>query len=199
MLKKWWSKFKEKSLFGKISDIVFYLFIIALIIPASRKEIMTVTSKARMLFVGVSEKSEPQTIQAADNFQFVTSNGDSFALQDYTGKPIVLNFWATWCPPCRAEMPSLEKLYADYSDKVHFLLISSESFDKIAPYIQENKYSFPVYRLTQPPSGVLSYNVLPTTFVIDSEGKVITREEGAANWNSKKVRAMLDELIGKSS
>jgi len=195
MLKKWWLKFKKKSLFGKISDIFFYLFIIALLIPATRKEIMTLTSQVRMLFVGVSENEAPKEITSSDNFHFITYAGEDLQLQEYIGKPILINFWATWCPPCRAEMPSLDKLYADYGDKIHFLVVSNESFDKIAPYIQENGYAFPVYKMTQPPSGVLAYNVLPTTFILDKTGRVISREEGAANWNSKKVRELLDDLL----
>lgn len=195
MIKKWFEEFRKKSLISKLSDLLFVALIVAMVIPVSRRELMTVTSKVRMLFVGVSESDKPRQLTPEDNFVFENSNGQVLQLTTFQDRPIILNFWATWCPPCRAEMPSLQKLYKDYGDKVHFLLVTSESFDKIAPFIAKYNYSLPIYQLSQMPKGVLSFQVLPTTFIIDKQGHVITREEGAADWDSKKVRALLDRLL----
>jgi thiol-disulfide isomerase/thioredoxin len=193
--KKEFKKFKKKSLWGKITDVLFILLIILLLIPATRKELMTYASKVRMLVMSPEKNEETIKIEGAKSLVFTDEDNNKHALNEYYNKPVFINFWATWCPPCRAEMPSIQKLYNDYGEKVHFLILSDEPMKKQQKFLDNNNFEIPVYQVKRRPSGSFEYSVLPTTMIISGEQEVILRKEGAVNWNSKKVRKMLDDLI----
>lgn len=121
------------------------------------------------------------TIPAPD-FTLVDQNGDTHTLSDYKGKTVFLNFWATWCPPCRAEMPEIQEIYEEYgsneSDVIVLGIASPDigqegSAEDIAAFLKENGYSYPVVMDTD---GVMAYtygvSAYPTTFMIDSDGNV---------------------------
>jgi len=109
---------------------------------------------------------------------------------------VFLNFWATWCPPCIAEMPSIDKLYEVFKNDVGFFLVSSENKEVIQQYVNQNNYSFPLYRSTFSPEFVKS-NALPTTYVLkNSEIKLI--KKGASNWNSSSFKKELQEIIDEN-
>lgn len=113
------------------------------------------------------------------------------------GKVAIVNFWATWCPPCVAEMPSFQKLYDDYGQQVDFYFVSSENADKLNRFIGKHDYDLPVYLQTYQAPGQLQSNALPTTYVISKSGEIAIRETGAADWNSKKMREILDALLAE--
>ncbi len=115
-------------------------------------------------------------LQAAPDFTVYNADGSEALLSDFFGKPIVLNFWASWCVPCKSEMQHFQELYQELGEDVHFLMVnmtdgSRETVDTAQEYIAEEGYSFPVYFDTGY-SASITYGVyaLPTTFFIDSEG-----------------------------
>ena len=112
-------------------------------------------------------------------------------------KVVFVSFWATWCPPCIAEMPSIQALYTDYGTKVDFYLVSNESSLTIKNFLLKNNYTLPVYNELSATPRELSSRSLPTTFVITKEGKIIIKKTGVANWNSEKVRALLDKELSR--
>lgn len=123
--------------------------------------------------------------------------GDHTSLATFEGKTIFLNFWATWCPPCIAEMPNIQKLYDDVGDRddIVFVMVSvDDTAQEAKDFIERRAFEFPVYMLTgQVPSAYFSTTV-PTTFVISPEGKIVTRHEGMANYNTRAFRTFLKEL-----
>jgi peroxiredoxin len=92
-------------------------------------------------------------------------------------------------------MPSIQKLYDSYKNEVVFLFVANDKVEKVNSYLKENNYTFPVhFEITNTPAELISSSI-PTTFIIDKSGKIVMEKKGAANWNSDKVRAVLDKLL----
>ena len=125
-----------------------------------------------------AEESAAETVPAPD-FTLLDQYGNSHTLSDYKGKTVFLNFWATWCPPCRAEMPEIQEEYGENNSDVIILGIASPevgqegSAEDIAAFLSENNYTYPVVMDTD---GIMSYyygiSAYPTTFMIDKDGNV---------------------------
>jgi thiol-disulfide isomerase/thioredoxin len=120
---------------------------------------------------------------------------EPFNFETQKGKVVLVNFWATWCPPCIAEMPSMQKLYNDYGDRVTFMFVTNEEEQKVLDFLKRKEYDFPVYFPKSKEPKVLSSKVLPTTYIINKKGKIKVAETGAADWNSTSTRKLLDSLL----
>ncbi|HYW94820.1 MAG TPA: TlpA disulfide reductase family protein, partial [Bacteroidales bacterium] len=195
-IKNWFRNYLRKNSKLKIfGDIIFYILVILMIIPSTRRDLSALLIKATLRKPHVKTEKSVNELTSAD-YQFFLQdlNGKSYNLGNFRNKVTILNFWATWCPPCRAEMPSLQKLYNDYGDKVNFVLVSSEEAGKINPFLKEEGYTMPIYiqRSQLPPA--FPVQSIPATFVISKTGEIVVDKNGAANWNSPKFRQQLDEL-----
>ena len=128
-----------------------------------------------------SEQTEPN-VQTTADFTVYDTDGNAVQLSDFFGKPIVLNFWASWCPPCKSEMPHFEEAYLANPD-VQFLMVnmtSSDDIDDAKNYIKEQGYTFPVLFDTTGDAGyVYQATSLPMTLFIDKNGTLITYAVGA--------------------
>ena len=146
----------------------------------------------------------PKTIAVSDQkmlstyqWQLKDATGNTVSLEAYKGKIVFINFWATWCPPCIAEMPSIQKLYTDYQDQIVFLFVTTDSFEKANAFMIKENLTLPVYQsLTNPPVEMDS-STIPATYIIDKQGNVITSKIGTADWNSDSFREKLDQYIAK--
>ncbi len=114
-------------------------------------------------------------------------------------KPLFISFWATWCAPCVAELPSIQKLYNDYQKDVNFVLISQEDFGTITTFLNQNNLDLPIYNRVGKLPHIFEVSSIPTSFIIGSDGKVHVNKSGAADWNSKSVRDLLDDLLSKNN
>jgi thiol-disulfide isomerase/thioredoxin len=134
------------------------------------------------------------------NWNLITANGSEINLEEkYKGQVVFINFWATWCPPCVAEMPTIEKLYQKYKNKIGFALISNEDIGMIEDYRNRNKYAFPVYQIEMEIPEVFNLNIIPATFIISPDRKIALKHVGGADWSHKDVMNFLDELIDEKS
>jgi thiol-disulfide isomerase/thioredoxin len=135
------------------------------------------------------------------NFKIKDLNGTVIDFKSFKGKTIFLNMWATWCGPCRFEMPSIQKLYNQVDqDKIVFVMLSidqSDHFEKVVTFIKEKEYTFPVYVPKDYLPEQLQVRTIPTTFVINSEGKIAAHEVGAANYDTDEFRKFLEGLINQ--
>ena len=134
------------------------------------------------------------------DFSLPLLDGTMQTLSDLTGSVVFLNFWATWCPPCRMEMPSMEELHQQLKDKDFIMLAvnGGETAAQVSGFMKENKFTFPVVLDTQNRVNRL-YGVtgIPTTFILDKRGIIISRMVGAIDWNQPKIVAALEVLLGE--
>ena len=124
-------------------------------------------------------------------------NATDINLNKLEGKVVFINYWATWCPPCIAEMPSIQSLYNDYKDKVEFIFITSDASPKVLKFYKANNYNFPTYNLQSNPPDVINTRSIPATFILDKNTKVALSQFGPENWNSAKARELLDKLLAE--
>ena len=151
---------------------------------------------SRLLSTGAAMvKAEIQVPLDTYQWQLMDLEGIGFDFEKERGNVVLVNFWATWCAPCVAEMPSLQKLYDDYGDKVTFMLVAQDEYEKVTGFIQQKNYNLPVYYSKTDKPKVLDSKLLPTTYVISKKGNIIVAETGAADWNSSKTRSLLDKLL----
>lgn len=131
------------------------------------------------------------------NFELLDLNQTKIDVSEFKGKTIFLNLWATWCGPCRAEMPSIQSLYEKVDrDKVAFIMLSidhNDPFTKVPKYIQSNDFTFPVYYPAGTLPQLLQVRSIPTTFVIAPDGSVIYSEMGTANYDTEEFKNFLEQ------
>ena len=175
-------------------NLLILVFLALLIIPQTGTPIKVFFNRIISFSPGILSEEDQTTLQDY-NWVIKDLDGGLINLDRSREKVLIINFWATWCPPCIAEMPAMQKLYADYGDKVDFYFISSEDAEVIGRFLEARGLNLPVYRQISATPDLLSHRSLPTTFLIDREGKIIIRKKGAANWNSVSTRELLDQLI----
>lgn len=133
-------------------------------------------------------------------FQMVGLDGNLVPFESLQGKVIFLNIWATWCPPCIAEMPNIQRLYEKVgSDDIAFVLLSVDEGGraKVKKFIGKKGFTFPVYQPAGPLPEAFQSSAIPTTFIISPEGKIVARQEGMADYDTKEVREFLQSLVKK--
>lgn len=135
---------------------------------------------------------------AGAGFKMQTLDGKTVNFESLKGKVVFLNMWATWCPPCVAEMPNIQKLYDKVgSDKIAFVMLSVDEggLEKVRKFIDKKGFTFPVYM----PAGQLPQefysNAIPTTFIISPEGKIVAKQEGMADYDNQEVRDFLQSMV----
>ena len=132
------------------------------------------------------------------DFTLQLLTGGNTALSSYRGSVVILNFWATWCPPCRAEMPSMETFYQRYKEQeLEILAVDlGEDVNTVRMFIQRNNFNFPVLlNIDRKIGSVYGIEAIPTTFIIDREGKIIGRIMGSINWDTPAVFSAFDALL----
>ena len=135
------------------------------------------------------ENSQTTTKEKAIDFKLKDLNGKDVSLNDFKGKNVLLNFWATWCPPCKAEMPDIEKLYQENknSDLVILAVNLGEDKQTVKSFIEKNKYNFDIL-LDSDQDVAIKYNIvsIPTSFFIDKEGNIVSKKIGAMTLEEMK-------------
>lgn len=135
---------------------------------------------------------EETVAKTLPSFALLDANGNKLDLQRFKGKKVFVNLWATWCPPCRAELPSIEKLYqAANHENVQFVLLSLDNdFETAKQFVQKKGYSLPVFYPAGDVPDLFTVNGIPTTFIFDEAGTLIAQREGSENYNTPEFRKL---------
>lgn len=181
----------------KITDILFVVFIALLLIPQTRKPIQVGLNKLKVLVWSPTVKDVEGKILRPFDYTVKDLNNELQSIPIGQGKVTFISYWATWCPPCLAELPSIQDVYTDYGDKVNFVLLTEEDRDVVQRFLVKKGYELPVYFPQMNTPELLKSRSIPTNYLIDAQGKIRVRETGAADWNSEKVRTLLDSLLIK--
>ncbi|MAP80785.1 MAG: thioredoxin [Aequorivita sp.] len=143
-----------------------------------------------------SNTNKLHATKADFNLHLVNSKGERVAMEQFRGKVIFINFWATWCPPCVAEMPSINKMYNSIdTDKIEVLMVSvDQKFEKAIKYRDKNNFNFEVYAPVAAIPAMYETNSIPTTYIINSKGELIFTHYGMADYNRQDFKDFLKAL-----
>nr|WP_232325385.1 TlpA disulfide reductase family protein [Pedobacter panaciterrae] len=180
-----------------VNAIFIALFLVILFVPSAKAFLMQGLMEIG-LFKPKTESITTGTPPAdLSGIKFEDKSGKVTDLGSLKGKVIFINFWATWCPPCLAEMPSINKLYEQYkNDKdVVFIMVDADSnLAKAQKYMDDRSYKMPVFVVASNIPEDLFKGSLPTTIVFDKQGRVSYNESGAANYASSKFIEFIEKL-----
>lgn len=135
--------------------------------------------------------------EASYEMEMKNSQGEQVHMEDFKGKVIFFNVWATWCAPCIEEMPTIQNLYNEVQDRddVVFLMLSmDQDFQKAIEFKNKNNYDFEIYSLSGPMPAMYHTTLIPTTFVINSDGKLVLQHDGMGEFDSKEFMSFFSEV-----
>jgi thiol-disulfide isomerase/thioredoxin len=141
---------------------------------------------------------EVEVVGEADfRWRLRTLDGSPTSLEAYRGRVLFINMWATWCGPCVQELAGIQTLVESMKDSgVAFLLVSPEDPEQVERFLRVHGYDLPVYLEVQEMPPAFGLRALPTTFVVDRQGRIVLRHRGAADWDQDDVRSFLLALTG---
>lgn len=187
--KKWWSN---------VINLVLVALVLVILFNKAAKTFV-LKQLVNIGFFNPSLDKKPSDIQlkdAAPAFVYYSANGETNTTADLRDKVVFINFWASWCPPCRAEMPSLENLYQRFrnDDRFAFLFINlDDDPDAGKAFLQQHDYSIPFQRPAESIPGELYSGALPTTIVLDKNGVLVMEHTGMGNYDAE---GFVEELAG---
>jgi thiol-disulfide isomerase/thioredoxin len=157
----------------------------------------TTTTQAAPPTAATPEATTPEIgATALPSFALADVNGKTVNLQQFRGKKLFVNLWATWCPPCRAEMPSIEKLFqATDKEKVQFVMLSLDNdFETAKKYVQANNLSVPIFYPAGNTPKLFEVEGIPATFIFNEEGKLIEQRVGSDDYNTPTYRKLFGAI-----
>ncbi len=141
------------------------------------------------------ETTTNPTTQADFNLKLIDKEGNTMSLEELKGKVIFMNFWATWCPPCVAEMPSIDKLHEEMGDEVAFVMLSlDQNFEKAKAFDKRKGYNLPIYAAGSNLPAMYQSSAIPTTYVIDAKGNLVLTHKGMADYSDPEFKKFLNSL-----
>ena len=170
------------------SVILIAVFIVAIAIilfSVKREE----TPKTQAVVVGLN----------APEFSLSDPSGKTYTLSELKGSVVFINFWATWCPPCIEEMPSIQNLYNGFKDRKEFRMVTilyKDDYEKAMAYMKQNNYALPVL-IDREGKSAKAYGVtgVPETYIVDKQGVLRQKVIGPADWNSTEADSLISNLL----
>ena len=190
---------KKQKTFWIVSIPIALLFIIGGILLLLKPNILSERANASIHYEDALGIVRYKKKVKAPSFALKDLNGNEVRLDDLRGKIVFLNFWATWCPPCREEMPSMEKLHREFRNKDFTMLAINlrEDGRKVKAFKEKFGLSFPIPLDSNGAVGS-DYGIasIPTTYLVDREGYVIGVALGARDWSSRETFGLINQLLG---
>lgn len=189
--KKWFS-------FSNISTIALAIFILLMIFnPNLKAHVIQVLMKVGFFQPDISEVSE-RNLETIQPSQFTDIKGQTINVADLKGKVVFINFWATWCPPCIAEMPSINRLYLKYKDQADVVFLIVDVDGKIVEsndFMMKRSFNLPLFIPAGHIPKIYFSGTLPTTVILDKSGNLAFKHIGVADYSSPDVPALIDQLV----
>ena len=181
----------------KPSNLIFGIVLILVIIPKTRTFIQVNMHRvwAKISSVNVIDAEEQKTIIEYSGKLNAINTSENIDFRSLKGKVVFVNFWATWCPPCIAEMQSLQDLYNTYTNEVVFLFVTNDSSEKTNAFLQKHNYTIPCYHIGKALPRAFEHSVIPSTFIVNKQGNIVIEKDGAVNWNSEQVHEVINQLL----
>jgi thiol-disulfide isomerase/thioredoxin len=186
----------KRNIWNKLGNLAFIVALVLLFFNSNAKAWLL----RQMMWTGLFNaelNKEAVVASGHTTFGFMTADGKLSSTADLEGKVVFVNFWATWCPPCIAEMPSLNALYEKLKNEpgIVFLFVNEDNdYSKAAAYLKRKGFSLPVVRQHgQVPKEIFS-GTLPTTVVLNKNGQIVLKEEGLANYNTAEFLSQLKAM-----
>lgn len=155
-----------------------------------------------LLYTGILQPDTEESImhgrRAEYNMPLLTVEGEQIYLSEFEGKTIFMNLWATWCPPCIAEMPNIQRLYEDIRDNKDIVFVMAsldQDPQKAWDFVERKEFTFPVYSVITKPR-VYDSSVVPTTYVISPQGNIVLEHQGMAKYDTDEFKAFLNSVSG---
>lgn len=184
--------FEREIVTPRVRSLLIFVFLLVTTASVLFGQSAVEDKLAELGFAIAAERSE------APDFTLEDLDGRESSLSSYRGKVVFLNFWATWCGPCRAEMPSMERLYAELPrDRFEILAVDMREFrGKVAEFVDELDLTFPVLLDERGVTGAM-YGIrgIPTTYLVDKEGNLVARLVGSRQWDTAEVQEAIRHLI----
>lgn len=139
-------------------------------------------------------------VDASYAFTLTDQNGKSVPFDKFKDKVVFMNIWATWCPPCIAEMPDINKLYNNIKtnkDIVFVMISTDDQFENAIKFANKKSFNFPIYQLESRLPDVYHTRSIPTTFVLSPQGRIVMKKSGMAEYNTEKFKRFLTGLSNK--
>lgn len=182
-----------KKIWKHSSTVFLVIIVLILLVPAWRVPFQGWVQGIFMADLAF-EKTESRAIPAeVETWNLQHTGGQKFQLRHFLTRPLIISFWATWCPPCRAELKELKLLKDNYQNSIHFLSISEEPLETIKKSGLDGQYDF-LYSTNRIPS-FFNVNAYPTLCIIDKTGHLIFQHSGAGGLENEKNEAFLNGLI----
>ncbi len=191
-LKKPGSMKKKLFTFSNLFTAIFIIFILLMLInPGFKATVLQGLMKIGLFQPNIPKSAPGKTTEVvSQSLLFKNTDGKVIDLQEQRGKVIFINFWATWCPPCIAEMPSVNRLYNEFKNNENVIFIIADvdnNFIKSTAFMKEKKFSLPVYSLAGDIPREYFSGTLPTTIILDKSGNIAFKHEGLADYSSDKM------------
>ncbi|MEO5593958.1 MAG: TlpA disulfide reductase family protein [Chitinophagaceae bacterium] len=180
-----------------VVSIILVCFIgVLLFVPNAKAYLLKGLLSTGIFNASTKKETNVNTTKPAD-ISFTDKNGNRINTYNLKGKIIFINFWATWCPPCIAEMASINALYNKLKTDPRFVFILADADSNLAQsiaFMDNHQYNLPVYQIAGPISADLFSGSLPTTLIIDTKGNLVQRHEGIANYDTREMTDFLKGL-----
>lgn len=186
---------------GQIISLILVLIVILLFFTPVGTKLKAAIDLRTLPAPQLKSVSEVKLFPSEDwKIQLKAYNGfHDISLESLKGKVVFINFWGTWCGPCVAEMPSLQKLYNAKGENVNFAFIAMQDKpDKINSFLKKTGYTIPIYEANNKFSKEIHPQSYPTTYILNKKGEIVLLERGAVNWNAPEIHQLLDKLIAES-
>lgn len=185
----------KSFLLGLVAGGVLAVFLVAAVLVGAGYLMYRRVVQSKEFGAGLEPPPLPMQEQADYDWHVAPMMGERLHIADLKGRVVFLNFWATWCPPCVAEMPSIQGLFEKVNaEDIAIVCVSQEDHATVAAFMRKKGYSFPVYTLQGAPPRVFETEGIPATFILSPDGQIVFKHVGAAKWDDEKVVNFLNAL-----